>query len=380
MLKARRRVLATSLLGPVLLFVCCLARSMGLSGNLDGFLELKDPLSVSDFRLVLGSDLDAGCFDAALRAVWDLDSFEEIDVRSQIALGDWRIRMRVQCSPKETETFDAARFDLRGSLGGLSFGNLLALYRDENDSYDEVTFRGTVEDVAVDVRVRASICPAIAFDNTVFRANWVGLPCRVPMDVRLRFDGDIGFDSLTFRMRDIPLPVPWGDRVTLTGRLWIEFEEGSKRVLPSLDMLVEPLCLDFTPFIALGTGDNGWSLETVDLEGYELIAELGDAVLLTLATSFVDDADRRIVGESGFFEKAALSGPIAGCCGEEGDWAVAIYFLRDPEQPTAFGWGRFAASANLPFGNSFEVGFETVFDAPPADPSWQLRLRLSCTY
>ena len=353
---------------------------MEFSGSLDAFVRLESPLSVSDYRLILGTDLDADCFDAALRAVWDLDGFEEIDVRSQIALGDWRMRTRVLFSPKEAEAFDAARFDLRGSLGGLSFGNLLALYRDENDSYDEVTFRGTVEDVAADVRVRASIRPAIAFDNAVFRANWVGLSCRVPMDVRLRFDGDIGFDSLTFRMRDIPLPVPWGDRVALAGRLWIEFEENSKRVLPSLDMLVEPLCLDFTPFIALGSGDNVWSLATVALEGYELTAELGDAVLLTLATSFVDDADRRIVGESGFFEKAALSGPIAGCCGEEGDWEVMIYFLRDPEQPTAFGWGRFAASASIPFSDSLEIGFETIFDAPPADPSWQLGLRLSFEY
>ena len=388
MSKRTRRATTALLLAWSLFAFCVPTQGVGLSGSLDAFLRLEGPavgssdpppLALSEHRMILGADLDAGCFDAGLRAIWDMGVFDDLEFRSQLALGDWGIRTRVQFSP-EDEGFHAARFDVRGTVGDLSFGNLVALYADEDASYDEVTFRGTVEDVAVDFRVRTSLCPTTSFDSAILRANWVGTSCRIPMDIRFRFDATRGFDSFTYRMRDIPLPLLWGDRTELTGRLWIELKEDSKRVLPSLDLVVEPACFSIVPYISITAGDAGWSIESVDLEGYELIAELGDVFVLTLATSFVESANRRIVGERDFFEKIELSGPLAGCCGETGDWDVSLYFLRPEETDTAFSWGRFAARADLPIGGSFEIGLETVFDAAPADPAWQIGVRLALEY
>ena len=233
------------------------------------------------------------------------------------------------------DIFDYWRTTVSFTLLNIDFVNTFYLTRPQTASYEQLTARGSIGDVSYSNLLRFDMdeTGGFCFDKEALSLSWTW--CDMKMSAAIDFTQS-GFGSFTLTEKGYAIPKLSQDGYGLFLNLSLSFTTDTKNITPSISLK--------TPWIdcirllsELDTGSGTLSIDGINVYGVVFDYTYSDGIRIKSATSFDSAKNSSVTGQSDYFELFLLSGRTEPCCGGPGRWSVATYFSRSSTQ--LFDWG-----------------------------------------
>lgn len=234
----------------------------------------------------------------------------------------------------------------------------------QTDSYVTLSAIGSLNGISVENRMKyATLAPTFAEWLLRLRGPWICENCPIKWELEL-LQKKLGFDHLSFTMREIPIPCPVCETLQTFLDVKITFTTDEKTLEPAL-RLVSGFVACVRPLVSLISLSPGLGLAGVEVYGVEIRCDLPEGYKARLATSFDPRKDSAVTGYPHFFELIQLEGPMVPCCGSPGWLQVFLYFSRSSDRVFGLAMGK----VNLYFPVSREVLINLRLEAGLVDPN-----------
>jgi len=338
-----------------------------LSGSWDTSLTFNvQTVGVAAFRTQLTEVYRIGQFVAKGIANWKLSTggssnliFDFLRFQADFPLGDAiKVSSMLAFDPEANMLFDYWRTTTSFSIFDTSFTHTFYLTRLQTSSYQTIVVRGSVGDVRYSNTVTFDMVDGCGFcfnrENLSLSWTWCDLQVRSTVNIT-----DDGFQSVTVKARDYPIPGLVAPNFGLYLDLSLAFTSTSKTLTPTLKLRTAWVdCIQILATLET-SGTSNTSIDRFSVYGIRLQQTLLDGTRIQIATSFDSAKNSRVTGQTDYFEVLRMSGTLMGCCGVPGTWSVATYFNEGSTQ--LFDWGMTIIRADVMMSDRFNFNFETVF-------------------
>jgi hypothetical protein len=249
--------------------------------------------------------------------------------------------------------FDYLLTNVSGHIGDVFVAHMLYLTDPRVQSYQAISFQGSVAGVAVGNTTRWKMTQGCGFafsrNDTQVRWETCGVPCHASLAV-----SDAGFQALSLGADGILVSLGTGLLQRITLDAGVALTTTDKTFSLSMDWEPEPwACTRLFGELKL----SGAGLETIDaisLYGFVVEFDVPDTVHVKFATSLDPAKNGVVTGQAEYFEVLELSGDLASCCSAAGTWSVATYF--EDTSTALFDWAETQAEANVVLSEHLTVG------------------------
>lgn len=338
-----------------------------LSGSWDTSLTFNvQTFGIAAFRTQLTEMYRIGQFVAKGIANWKLDTsgssnliFDFLRFQADFPLGNAiTIRSMLALDPETDKLFDYWRTTTSFSIFDTSFTYTFCLTHPQTSSYQMIAVRGSVGDVRYSNTVTFDMVDGCGFsfsrENLSLSWTWCDLQVRSTVNIT-----DDGFQSVTVRARDYPIPGLVVPNFGLYLDLSLAVTLTSKTLTPTFRLKTAWVdCIQILATLET-SGTSNTSIDGFSVYGIKLQQTLPDGIRIQMATSLDPAKNSRVTGQTDYFEVLRMSGTLMGYCGVPGTWSVATYFNEGSTQ--LFDWGMTIIRANVVMSDHFNFSFETVF-------------------
>ena len=338
-----------------------------LSGSWDTSLTFNvQTFGVAAFRTQLTEVYRIGQFVAKGIANWKLSTggssnliFDFLRFQADFPLGDTiKVSSMLAFDPETNMLFDYWRTTTSFGIFDTSFTHTFYLTKLQTSSYQTIVARGSVGDVRYSNTVTFDMVDGCGFcfnrENLSLSWTWCDLQVRSTVNIT-----DDGFQSVTVRARDYPIPGLVAPNCGLYLDLSLAFTSTSKTLTPTLKLRTAWVdCIQILATLET-SGTSNTSIDRFSVYGIKLQQTLPDGIRIQMATSFDSAKNSSVTGQSDYFELFLLSGTTASCCGVPGTWSVATYF--NDGSTTLFDWGMTIIRVDVVMSDRFNFSFETIF-------------------
>ncbi|MGQ9700821.1 MAG: hypothetical protein ACUVQS_07240, partial [Candidatus Bipolaricaulaceae bacterium] len=315
-------------------------------------------------------------------ATWSESSFTSFQALARIEVEStwptsWRLPITSTLSFDPT-TLSLASWtvDARTTLLGwnLAYYSYYSGANPQTDSYVTFSATGSLNGISVESRMKyATSAPTFAEGLLRLRGPWICGNCPIKWELEF-LQKKLGFDHLSFTMREIPIPCPVCEALQTFLDVKITFATDAKTLEPTL-RLVSGFAACVRPLVSLISLSPGLRIAGVEVYGVEIRCDLPEGYRARLATSFNPQKDSAVTGYPQFFELIQLEGPVVPCCGSPGWWQVLLYFSRDSGRVFGLAMG----DVNVYFPISREVLINLRLQVGLVDPNapgktWRISL------
>ena len=378
----------------VLSLICVLGLAFtGFAASLTGSWDTDvtiDPTQTS-FNLAIGlysvltvnyivGDWTFTSITALTEAGW-LDQ----DFNASGVLGAFSISTALDLNPDAT--FGDLDVTVGVTIAGVTFGWDLNL-----DAAPDLTL--TASGVAGDVTIAASLVFGDSDSDCDF--PWASADidlgfafCCVDLSVDIDFTCASGFEDITFAFSGLMVPnLPW---LTVDGYVVFDLEAGKTfSVSPSVDFGMD-VCFDFYWSIDEGVNGNGFSVDSINLDGIELTCEIGGVAFTGITywgdpivndpLTLVSDGYEWFPGILGgfrdaggtainpYFEAYKIETTDDACCGPF-DFSLAVFF--DEAGTQLFDVALFQAYVGLQIAPQFKFDMGLDIDTAGGFTEWTI--------
>ncbi|MBC7343965.1 MAG: Ig-like domain-containing protein [Clostridia bacterium] len=349
----------------------------------EGNLSFSGPaFAWESYGFVFGLYARFQYLDAQAKATWDQTGFTSFQTVAKIELeGTWPVAWRLPIT--STLTFKPATLsltswtvDARTTLFGWNFAYYFYYSGadPQTGSYFTLSALGSLDRISLESRVKfATLTPTFSEWLLKLRGPWICENCPIKWELEF-LQKKLGFDHVSFTMRDIPIPCPVCEGLQTFLDVKITLTTESKTVEPTL-RLVSGFVACVRPLASLVTPPAGLGISGVEVYGAEIRCDLPEGYKARFATSFNPAKDSAVTGYTHFFEVIQFEGPVVPCCGSPGWWQLFFYFSRTSGKI----FGLAMADINMYFPLSREVMINARLQAGLVDPSdptktWKLSL------
>ncbi len=338
----------------------------------EGNLSFSGPaFSWESYGFVFGAYARFQYLDLQAAATWDQTGFTGFQTVAKIELeGTWPVAWRLPIT--STLTFDPAAPSLtswtveaRTMISGwnLSYYFFYSGTEPQTGSYATFSALGSLDQISLETRVKfATLTPTFSEWLLKLRGPWICEDCPIKWELEF-LQKKLGFDHLSFTMRDIPIPCPICETLQTFLDVKTTFTSESKTVEPTL-RLVSGFVVCVRPLASLITPSAGLGITGIEVYGVEIRCDLPSGYKARFATSFNPDKDSMVTGYTQFFEVVQFEGPVVPCCGSPGWWQLFLYFSRTSGKIFGLAMG----DVNVYFPLSREVMINVRLQAGLVDP------------
>lgn len=338
----------------------------------EGNLSFSGPTFAWDaYVLTFGLHSRFQYLDTQLLATWSESGFTSFQSVAKVELeGDWPTPWRLPIT--STLSFDPTtlsltswRVDARTTILGwnLAYYFYYSGAEPQTGSYATFSAIGSLNGVSVETRVKyATLAPTFAEWLLKLRGPWICQDCPIKWELEF-LQNKLGFDHLSFTMRDIPIPCPVCEAFQTFLDVKIKFTTDVKTLEPML-RLVSGFVVCVRPLVSLIT-TSPLGIAGIEVYGVEIRCDLPGGYKARFATSFDPQKDSAVTGYPQFFELIQVDSPVVPCCGSPGWWQISSYFSRDSGKLFGLAMG----DVNVYFPLSREVLVNVRLQAGLVDPN-----------
>jgi len=343
-----------------------------LSGSLDfSFTLIPQTASIgfSAFRTRITEVYRIGRLSLQGIAVWKNDIaspgggvFDALRFEASLPLAEWgALQVTLAFDPKQTDStnlFDHLRTATSFSVFDISFAHTLFLTKPQTASYQTIVASGSICNLSFRSMTKWEMLAgcSFCFERQDLYLNWNR--CDLKLTSTLGFTNDDGFEKVSFKVHDFPIPGFVTPSFGLYVDLEVKFQVDSKAVTPTLKLKTAWVdCIQLFASL-VQTGPSNTEIDALSIYGLKIQQTLPDGILIQMATSFDDTKNSTVTGQSDYFEMILVSGTTMSCCGAPGTWSIAAYFQSD--HSTIFDWGMTVLKLNLGLTNLISASTEMV--------------------
>jgi len=334
-----------------------------MAGNINAEVIFKSPFTLEYLGIAFTGYYKFGNFNTQASLDLNTGGYSTVVLGGDCPLGDVLRARASAVFDLDAVGFQYFQAVTTFQLATLNCSFTTYLTGNETTTYHKLVAQGSIGDLTFTSTTRLAGC-GFSFDQQEFKGRWT------VCDIEIRTELDItqvGFETFSFELRDIPILRPKGWDMGIYLRLETTFELESKIVEPMFILQSEWLdCIRVLGEVITGVD---MTIAGVSLYGIQVRNTFAGEIEFRADTSLEETKNAALTGYSDYFEDVILSGPMPSCCGPPGIWQFATYFQRGSSE--IFDWGMTVVMFDMAVNN--QIRFNTGLSVSATAPHLELR-------